>query len=299
MIIVDTALADARGRGQADPRRHGRRRVHGPRPGQPDRQLGAAAWSSSPSRTAPSPTPSAPTPRPAWSRSRVDHRGRARRRDQPRARPAVHRGRRSCSATREQLDCVVDVTGAVEFGARVAVAAIERGKHVVTMNAELDGTVGPLLKAQGASRRGRLHRRRRRPARRAGQPAAASCRASASRRWSAGNIKGLQDAYRTPTTQKGFAERWGQNPYMVTSFADGTKVSFEQAIVANAFGLTVPRRGMQRLRPRRARRRAHRAATTWTSCASSAASSTTWWARSPAPASSCSARTTTRSSATT
>ena len=31
---------------------------------------------------------------------------------------------------------------------------------------------------------------------------------------------------------------------MVTSFADGTKVSFEQAIVANAHGLTVPKRGL-------------------------------------------------------
>ena len=32
---------------------------------------------------------------------------------------------------------------------------------------------------------------------------------------------------------------------MVTSFADGTKVSFEQAIVANATGMTVERRGMR------------------------------------------------------
>ena len=31
-----------------------------------------------------------------------------------------------------------------------------------------------------------------------------------------GNIKGLQDPYRNPTTQKGFAEQWGQNPAMVT-----------------------------------------------------------------------------------
>jgi predicted homoserine dehydrogenase-like protein len=60
----------------------------------------------------------------------------------------------------------------------------------------------------------------------------------------AGNVKGLQDPYRNPTTQKAFAERWGQDPAMVTSFADGTKISFEQAIVANAFGLTVPKRGM-------------------------------------------------------
>ncbi len=39
-----------------------------------------------------------------------------------------------------------------------------------------------------------------------------------------GNVKGLQDPYRNPTTQKGFAEQWGQNPAMVTSFADGSKI---------------------------------------------------------------------------
>src|SRR5690242_7996465 len=61
-----------------------------------------------------------------------------------------------------------------------------------------------------------------------------------------GNIKGLQDPYRNPTTQQGFAERWGQNPAMVTSFADGSKISFEQAIVANATGFKVKSRGMSR-----------------------------------------------------
>src|ERR1700755_664891 len=61
-----------------------------------------------------------------------------------------------------------------------------------------------------------------------------------------GNIKGLQDPYRNPDTQRGFAERWGQNPAMVTSFADGSKISFEQAIVANATGFKVLSRGMSR-----------------------------------------------------
>ena len=142
-----------------------------------------------------------------------------------------------------QLDCIVDVTGAVEFGARVTVAAIERGLPVATMNAELDGTVGPLL----------AHR-----AREAGvvltgvdgdQPGVQGnlirfVKSLGVTPLVSGNIKGLQDEYRTPTTQKAFAERWGQDPYMVTSFADGTKVSFEQAIVANAHGLTVPKRGL-------------------------------------------------------
>jgi predicted homoserine dehydrogenase-like protein len=59
-------------------------------------------------------------------------------------------------------------------------------------------------------------------------------------------VKGLQDPYRTPTTQKDFAERWGQNAAMVTSFADGSKISFEQAIVANATGFKVRSRGMSR-----------------------------------------------------
>ena len=61
-----------------------------------------------------------------------------------------------------------------------------------------------------------------------------------------GNVKGLQDPYRNPTTQKGFAERWGQNAAMVTSFADGSKISFEQTIVANATGFQVKSRGMSR-----------------------------------------------------
>jgi predicted homoserine dehydrogenase-like protein len=61
-----------------------------------------------------------------------------------------------------------------------------------------------------------------------------------------GNVKGLQDPYRNPTTQQGWAERWGQNPAMVTSFADGSKISFEQSIVANATGFKVRSRGMSR-----------------------------------------------------
>src|SRR5699024_2071990 len=41
-----------------------------------------------------------------------------------------------------------------------------------------------------------------------------------------------------------FAKKWDQNVKMVTSFADGTKISFEQAAIANATGMTVTQRGM-------------------------------------------------------
>jgi predicted homoserine dehydrogenase-like protein len=59
-----------------------------------------------------------------------------------------------------------------------------------------------------------------------------------------GNIKGMQDHYRNPDTQKGFAAQWDMSPVMATNFADGTKISFEQSCIANATGMKVAKRGM-------------------------------------------------------
>ena len=44
------------------------------------------------------------------------------------------------------IDAVIEVTGAVEFGTQVAMRAIQNRKHIIMMNAEVDGTVGPILK---------------------------------------------------------------------------------------------------------------------------------------------------------
>jgi predicted homoserine dehydrogenase-like protein len=60
----------------------------------------------------------------------------------------------------------------------------------------------------------------------------------------AGNIKGMVDHYRTPDTQRAFAERNQQNVRKVTSFADATKLSMEATVLANATGFHVGRRGM-------------------------------------------------------
>jgi predicted homoserine dehydrogenase-like protein len=111
------------------------------------------------------------------------------------------------------------------------------------MNAELDGTVGPILKVY-ADRAGVIL-----TAADGDQPGVQMnlyrfVKSIGLTPLLCGNIKGLQDPYRTPATQQGFAERWGQNVNMVTSFADGTKISFEQAIVANGTGMRVARRGM-------------------------------------------------------
>jgi predicted homoserine dehydrogenase-like protein len=143
----------------------------------------------------------------------------------------------------EGLDAVVEVTGSVEFGSSVALEAIEHGKHVILMNAELDGTVGPILKRR-ADRAGVVLTNAD-----GDQPGVQLnlyrfVKSIGVRPVLCGNIKGLHDPYRNPTTQEGFARQWGQNPRMVTSFADGTKISFEQAIVANATGMRVAKRGM-------------------------------------------------------
>jgi predicted homoserine dehydrogenase-like protein len=144
-----------------------------------------------------------------------------------------------------EVDVLVDVTGSVEFGARVALEAFQHKKDVVLMNAEIDATIGPILQTYAAKQGVIL----------------SACDGDEPGvqinlyRWVKGlgltprvigNIKGLQDPYRNPTTQKSFAEKWEQNPAMVTSFADGSKISFEQAIVANATGFVVRSRGMSR-----------------------------------------------------
>jgi predicted homoserine dehydrogenase-like protein len=148
-------------------------------------------------------------------------------------------------ARAEGIDVLVDTTGSVEFGARVVLEAFKHGKDVILVNAEIDATIGPILQTY-ADRHGVI---------------LSACEGDEPGlqvnlyRWVCGlgltprvmgNIKGLQDPYRNPTTQKGFAEKWGQNPAMVTSFADGSKISFEQAIVANATGFGVQSRGMSR-----------------------------------------------------
>ncbi len=146
-------------------------------------------------------------------------------------------------ATCPSIEAVVEVTGSIEYGAGVVLRAIEQAKHVVLMNAELDAVLGPILKNR-ADRAGVVY-----TASDGDQPGVILnlyrfLRGIGITPLLCGSIKGLHDRHRNPTTQEGFARRWGQKPKMVTSFADGTKISFEQATVANATGMQVGRRGM-------------------------------------------------------
>ncbi|HKM84420.1 MAG TPA: Gfo/Idh/MocA family oxidoreductase [Candidatus Acidoferrum sp.] len=162
---------------------------------------------------------------------------------------AIHSG--ECAITDDAMlvcqaagiEAIIDATGQVEFGAGVALKAFENGKHVILMNAELDATLGPILKVY---------------ADRAGvvltdtdgeEPGVAMnlyrlAKAMGYQPVATGNIKGILDRYRNPDTQRERAAQWNQSAPMITSFADGTKLSMECTIMANATGFRAGKRGM-------------------------------------------------------
>jgi predicted homoserine dehydrogenase-like protein len=143
----------------------------------------------------------------------------------------------------DAIDILVEVTGTVEAAAHVALEAFKYGKHVVLVNAELDSLLGPILKLK-ADQAGVVLTHTD-----GDEPGVAMTlfrylRTLGLRPVAAGNIKGMVDYYRTPETQRAFAERHDQDARKVTSFADATKLSMETTVLANATGFHAGRRGM-------------------------------------------------------
>jgi predicted homoserine dehydrogenase-like protein len=143
----------------------------------------------------------------------------------------------------DAVDLIVEVTGTVEAGARVTLEAFDHGKHVVLVNAELDSLLGPILKAK-ADRAGVVvtHTDGDEPG--VAMTLLRYLRSLGLRPVAAGNVKGMVDYYRTPETQRAFAEKNDQDARKVTSFADSTKLSMEATVLANATGFHAGRRGM-------------------------------------------------------
>ena len=142
------------------------------------------------------------------------------------------------------IEAVIECTGEVEAAAQVVTEAIANGKHVLLVNAELDATVGPILKVM-ADRAGVVVTNAD-----GDEPSVAMnmfrfVKTIGYQPVLAGNVKGFLDHHRNPDTQKGFADAHGQRPFMVTSFADGTKLSLEATVLANATGFKVRQRGME------------------------------------------------------
>ena len=143
----------------------------------------------------------------------------------------------------DAVDVIVEVTGTIDVAAETCLAAFKHGKHVVLVNAELDSLLGPILKAKADRADVVLTHTD------GDEPGVAMTllrylRSVGLRPVAAGNLKGMVDHYRTPETQRAFAEKYGLNPKKASSFADATKLSMEATVLANATGFQVGRRGM-------------------------------------------------------
>ena len=145
--------------------------------------------------------------------------------------------------TCDAVDLIVEVTGSIEPALSVALESFGHGKHVVLVNAELDSLLGPILKEK-ADQAGVVvtHTDGDEPG--VAMTLLRYLRSLGLRPVAAGNIKGMVDYYRTPETQRAFAQKHDQDPKKVTSFADSTKLSMEATVLANATGFQVGRRGM-------------------------------------------------------
>jgi predicted homoserine dehydrogenase-like protein len=142
-----------------------------------------------------------------------------------------------------QVEAVIDTTGDVEVGAQVALAAIQHGKHIVLMNAEVDASIGPMLKVH-ADRAGVVYTYTD-----GDEPGVAMnlfrfVQSMGYKPVLMGQIKGFLNRYRNPETQREFAAKHKQKPAMVASFADGSKLALESAIMGNATGFRPGQRGM-------------------------------------------------------
>jgi predicted homoserine dehydrogenase-like protein len=143
----------------------------------------------------------------------------------------------------KDMDLLVDLTGSIKFSTFLTLEAIKNKKHILSFNAELDATIGPILKYK-ADKAGVKY-----SVAEGDQPGVTLnlyrfVVGMGFEPLLCGNIKGMLDHYRNPSTQEKFAKQWGMSPVMATNFADGSKIAFEQACIANATGMKVAKRGM-------------------------------------------------------
>ncbi len=143
-----------------------------------------------------------------------------------------------------EADVVLEMTGTVDYGTQVALAAYEAGKHLVTMNPELQATVGTQLKQLFDSKNlhitdvvgdqpGSLSR------------LIASSKLKGFKPILAGNMKRYMDRHATQKKMKPWADDKGLAVRQTVSFTDGTKQSIEMTLVANYFGMGLFAAGMK------------------------------------------------------
>jgi predicted homoserine dehydrogenase-like protein len=139
---------------------------------------------------------------------------------------------------------VFEVTGTIAYGTEAALRAVEAGKHLVTMNPELQVTVGSALKRK-ADAHGVLVTDVM-----GDQPGNLANLIHKTRLQGfdirlAGNMKRFLDIRATQAKMKPWADDKGLSARQTTSFTDGTKQAIEMELVGNHFRMPVLQAGMQ------------------------------------------------------
>ncbi len=141
------------------------------------------------------------------------------------------------------VDCLVDCTGDTETGTKLSLVAIENKVDIVSLNVEMDATVGPYLKVL-ADEKGVVY-----SGTKGDEPGAIveiyefaqNCGFEV---LVLGKGKNNElNNYATPDSLREAAEKKGINPRMLTSFVDGTNTMIELNAVCNALGFVPDVRG--------------------------------------------------------
>jgi len=146
--------------------------------------------------------------------------------------------------TSVEFDVLVEASNSIGMAALYCRTAIDRCKHVVLMNAEVDLALGPLLlhearkggvvvTSDGGDQHGVLKRM------------IDDISLWGFRIVQAGNIKGFIDRYATANALVDEAANRYLNPIQCCAYTDGTKLNIEMALLANGLGLLPTRPGME------------------------------------------------------
>ena len=141
------------------------------------------------------------------------------------------------------VDCIVDCTGDTETGTKLSLVAIENKVDIVSLNVEMDATVGPYLKVL-ADEKGVVY-----SGTKGDEPGAIVEIYEFAKNCGFEVLvlgKGKNNElnnYATPDSLREAAEKKGINPRMLTSFVDGTNTMIELNAVCNALGFVPDVRG--------------------------------------------------------
>lgn len=146
-------------------------------------------------------------------------------------------------ASCELIDVLVDSSNSISAGLQFALEAISNHKHVVMMNSEADLIFGPYLMTR-AKHEGVVY-----TSADGDQHTVLKRLINEIELWGfcpvlAGNMKGYLDRYSDPTTIIPEADKRFMDYKMCCSYTDGTKLSIEMALIANAIGARTITPGM-------------------------------------------------------